>query len=274
MSWGPSILLVTLLGVQTQTEDSPAKVLWLDFGGKGQDTELSIAETWPLGHFTTHMPWWDPVLMEPVPLPDGRAAYRSGGPAPTNKLFWQPLDKRPSVKRLGTVGGIRAFQIVYSPTYHAVVWDRGGWSFVPAVIIAGHESILVGVHVGRVFRSHDKEVLHVRIQFQGTGHNQQSLFFTAVDGRLVLLEQDESARHQVVRFFEANHIRSSSKGLGFCEDSLTEEKLFDVEAAGGVTAPCVGCRVVVRYRLEGAKLFVSSIGFLSHEQDCEMFPKW
>jgi hypothetical protein len=54
---------------------------------------------------------------------------------------------------------------------------------------------------------------------------------------------------QVARFFEAHHIKPSFKRLGGCEDSLTEERLFEGEVAEGTTVPCVGCRVVVRYRL-------------------------
>jgi hypothetical protein len=268
------MLLLPLFGTEIPSDVPSARVLWLDLGGKGQNRELSIADGWSLSHFATHMPWWDTVLTKPIRLADGRVAHGAGGPAPTNKLFWQPLKKSAEVKRLGTVDGIRTYQVVYSPAYHVVVWDRSDWSFVPAVIIAGDESIVGGVHTGRVFRNREKEILHVRIQFQGTGHDQQSLFFAAVDGALVRVQEAESARQQVAQFFDTQHIRPYFKGLGFCEDSLTEERLFETESRGADAALCIGCRVIIRYELEGTKLVLGSIGLADHKDDCEIFPKW
>jgi len=36
--------------------------LWLDLGGKGQDTCLTLSDAWPLTPFERQIPWWDPAL--------------------------------------------------------------------------------------------------------------------------------------------------------------------------------------------------------------------
>ncbi len=265
------MLLLPLLATELPADSPSSRVVWLDLGGKGGRIELSIADGWPLSHFTTHMPWWDPVSPKPVRLADGSVAYASGEDTPTDRLFWRPLKELAEVMRLGRVGGIRTYQIAYSRAYHVVVWDRGGWLFVPAVLIAGDESIVSGIHTGRVFQFEGKDILHVRIQLQGTGHYQESLFFTALDGRLVILEREPSAEQKAHDFLASRSLRPFHRGAGFCEGTLTEERMFEGELGGDF---CRGCRYVIRYSVKNATLVVRSIGFADEKEDCEPFPKW
>jgi hypothetical protein len=273
MSWPPSVLFA-LLTAGSPFARQESGVFWLDLDGKGVDTYLDISQTWPLSHFAAQRPYWDAVRMEPVRFQDGRVGWRTGGAAPTNELLWQPLPEPASIRQLGTAEGIRAFQVVYSPAYHAILWELGEGAFFPAVIIAGDESVVLGVHTGRIFQFEDKDVLHVRIQFQGTGHHQQSLFLIGVEGRLVLVQEDETSRRQVVEFFERHGITRHHRGLGFCENSLVEKLLFEGDASGSATGPCMDCRVVVEHRIQGSQLVVDRIEFGDAKDDCEIFPKW
>jgi hypothetical protein len=257
-------------GATARTESS---VLWLDLGGKGQDTHLSIAETWPLSHFARHMPYWSPEQSETVRLPDGQVGVRSSGLASPTTLLWQPLEAPATITPLGAVGGLSAYQIVYSTAYHVVVWDRGGSSFTPAAIVAGGEELALGIDVGRVFRWNGQDVLHVRIQFEGTGHFQQSLFFVALGGRLVDVREDERNRERVATFFSRHGIRHHHRGLGFCEDTLTEVLPFVGDDCDGPAGLCEDRRVLVEYRIEGAVLTVDRIAFGPASPGCEMFPK-
>lgn len=175
-AWVFSLILITS---QPSGDGALIRVRWLEHRGKGVTTDLTISEGWPLSYLVNHRPWWDPVVMVPSPLPDGRIGYRNGGPRPKDRLEWERIEEPAPVTRLGTVGEIPVYQISYSRTYQVVAWDRGDGSFVPAVVIAGDESIVYGVHTGSVFEFEGKDVLHVRIQFEGTGHFQQSLFFVA-----------------------------------------------------------------------------------------------
>lgn len=272
MSW-PSVLLA-LLTAGGPFARQESGVYWLDLDGKGVDTYLDISETWPLTHFAAQKPYWDAVRMEPVRLQDGRVGWRTAGAAPTHELLWRPLPEPASIKQIGTVEGIRTFQVVYSPAYHAIIWELGDGAYFPAVIIAGDEPIVLGVHTGQIFRFEEKDVFHVRIQFEGTGHHQQSLFLISVDGRLVLVQEDESSRQQVSEFFERHHITPHHRGLGFCENSLVEKLLFRGDESGSAGDPCIDCRVVVTHRIQGSQLVVDRIEFGDAKDDCEIFPKW
>ena len=247
-------LVLTLLAAASAWGATPDhKAFWLDLGGKGEDSFFTVADTWPLSRFATHMPYWVP----------GQAA---------NRLQWRPLDKLASVVRLPPVDGIRTYQVAYSPAYHVVVADRGGWAFAPAAIVSGDESIVSGVHTGRVFQWDGRHLLHVRVQLQGTGHFQVSLFFAAVDGQLVYLQADaEDSRSRIDEFYARNHIRPYHRGLGYCEGTLVHEGLFEVEGSDGPPLACRNCRVVLRQRVEGARLVVDSIGF-QEASNCVIFP--
>jgi hypothetical protein len=178
------------------------------------------------------------------------------------------------LRRVGLVGGHLVYEASTSKLARRLVWDRGDWSFCTALVAAGDESIIVGIHEAKVLRSGNTDVLHVRIQYAGTGHFQESVFLTVVDGVLVHVREDATNSKQLADFFAAHGIRPYHRGLGFCEDSLTEERLFEAEDEEAVAALCIGCRLIVRYKLDGTKLLVESIGFGDHTKDCEMFPEW
>lgn len=263
-------LLILFVGVPAHG----GEVLWVDLGGKGQDTQLHIDQGWPLIHFTRNMPYWHPVQMEKVELPDGRVGWRRAGASPTNTLFWTPLDESPRIRRLGAVGGIKTYEVEYSRLYHVIVWDRGGWSFTPAVIVDADESIVVGIHPGRVFHSESTDLLHVRIQFQGTGHFQRSLFFTAVEGTLVQLSYDDSVTPRIEDYDAKHKIRPFHRGLGFCEDSLVEMRLVESDPSSNPDTYYRGAWLEVRYRVDGVRLFLDHIGFAEERDECVIFPEW
>jgi hypothetical protein len=178
------------------------------------------------------------------------------------------------LRRVGLVGGHLLYEASTSRLARRLVWDRGDWSFCTALVAAGDESIIVGIHEAKLLRSGNTDVVHVRIQYQGTGHFQESVFFTVVDGALVHVREAATNVKRVADFYAAHKIRPYHRGLGFCEDGLMEEKLFEVEDQKDMPALCIGCRLFVRYKLDGAILLVDTIEFSDHKHDCEMFPKW
>jgi hypothetical protein len=178
------------------------------------------------------------------------------------------------LRRVGLVGGHLVYEASRSVLARRLVWDRGDWSFCTALLAGGDESIIVGIHRARVLRSGTTDIVHVRIQDEGTGHFQESVFFAVVGGALVHVRQAAGNTERIAQFFADHKLRPYHRGLGFCEDSLTQELLAESEEADAKAALCIGCRVVVRYKLEGAELVADKIELGDGRRDCDMFPKW
>ena len=75
-----------------------------------------------------------------------------------------------------------------------------------------------------------------------------------------------------MNFLARHELQPFHRGLGYCEDSLTEWQLFEGQSTGGY---CRGCWYVIHHSIEGAKLVVRDIDFSdAKSRDCEIFPRW
>jgi hypothetical protein len=167
------------------------------------------------------------------------------------------------IHRLGSVGGIRVYEIAYSAFYHVVVWERRDWQFVPALIVDADDSIVARIYEPRVFSWAGVELLHQRILFEGTGHWQQSLFFRALGGMLVEVKEAHDNAARIDDYYRRNGLEAFHRGLGFCQDALVE-----VQLTRGLKAD----RVTRTYRVAGNQLVLDTLD-LGEPKVCEIFPK-
>ena len=93
------------------------------------------------------------------------------------------------------------------------MWDQGGWSFCPALVLDADESLVVRVDDLRAFIWEGRPLLSLRIHYDGMGALQESLFFALVSGHLVPLRQEPF--REAAPGYESHH-----RGGGFCRDSL------------------------------------------------------
>ncbi len=106
--------------------------------------------------------------------------------------------------------------IRYSPLNVLLVWDTGDWSFCPAVLFSGDESLVAEVGEPEGFVAAGCEFLSLRIYDQGMGALQQSLFFAVVEDTLVQLEVQPVADALAQAGLATRH-----RGGGFCRGGLS-----------------------------------------------------
>ncbi len=233
--------------------------LWLDLGGKGQDTCLVLSDAWPLTRFENQLPAWDPGYGD---------VGRYAGPAPKDSLSWVLLEEPASVHTVGAVGGAMVYDIDYSPSYRVLAWDVGGGALRPALIVAGDESLVAEIYRPELFRWHDRDVVHVRVQLTGTGSLQESVFLVSVDGAVVALRPD----HQpLLDWLARQRLQMFHKGGGFCRGALVFQASVADESGGRVGG------VVADYAIQGQRLTPESMriyreGERPPEMDCELYP--
>jgi hypothetical protein len=221
------------------------EVRWLGIWGKNEEADLRINESFSLLRFATHLPSWYPELN------DERGRYL--GPAPPI-LKWDPLPTPAPLRSLGAIDGRRVYFARYSPRTVAVVWDRGEWSFCPVLVLDADESLVVRVDDPHAFTWQGRDVLSVRINYEGNGVPQQSLFFGVVSGRFVHLRQEPFWK--AAPGYESHH-----RGGGFCRDSLWWENLGWRKdgTAGGILR--------AKYRIEDRNLCIESVEILERASD-------
>jgi hypothetical protein len=235
----------------------PSRALWLNLQGKGEDAYLTLTTSRPLADFARTQPLWYPEQYGP----DGRYL----GPSSPTELRWQAVSNTPPIVRLGAIGGAAAYWIAYSAEDYVLLWDRGGGSFRPVLIVTADPSIILRVYTPELFTWEGHELIHVRVLYDGTGHLQRSVFLSVVDGDLTdLKEPDDNDRH-VQAFFAEHGLQPFHRQLGFCQGSLLEESL--ATSAEGIL------RVTARYAVSGAFLRLDTLTLGSTMKDCNAFPK-
>ncbi len=242
----------TFLGIGYGPAPRVCEPIWQYYGGKEDPEYLQIDEGWPLVQFVRSEPSW----------------YYGD----RTTLKWSPVASRPVVKRLQPVGGLRVYEVVYSQLSHVVVWDQGGWTFCPAVLLSADESIVTRIHDAEVFSWRGADVVHLRVEIAGAGHFQESLFFTPVDGRLKHVRQNPGNQARLEAFFKKQDVQPYHRGAGVCSGMLAEEIMVEgshLPDGDGGTAPGIG-GVGVTYRLEGESMVIDEL-HLGGIKGCEPF---
>jgi hypothetical protein len=99
------------------------------------------------------------------------------------------------------------------------------------------------------------------VQYKGTGHFQESLFFAPVEGVLTHLEWDDAGQKLVTEFYRKHSLEPFHRGLGFCAGRLVEQRLV---SPGGV--------VEIEYRVDGRRLVATHVDFgRIDETRCRIF---
>lgn len=253
--------LATWVSVALTVHGQPnCPTLWLDLGGKGQDSCLTIPDAWPLDRFGKQIPSWDPDLL-------GEGG-RYVGPAPRDALHWDALETPVPVSRVGTVGGSAVYDIAYSESYHVLVWDVGAGRFRPTLIVSGDESIVARVYPAEPFRWHGSDIVHIRIQISGTGNLQESVFLASLGATVVPLRP---AYQPMLDWLSSKQLRLFHRGGGFCEGSFVFQAGVEDRAGGRAGG------VVAEYAIVGSTLVPESMRvYLQDDRGpdtkCELYP--
>ena len=240
---------------------SACGILWWDLGGKGQDTCLTIAEGWPLGHYVQNIPYWDPCTYD-----KGRCISAR----PTNALSWMPVKGGlPRVRQVGALSDRRVYEVMYGPTNSVLVWDRGGWAFQPALIISGDESTVARIYRPEAFRWHGTDLVHVRVLMTGTGHLQESVFLAPLNGSVVVLRPHHD---ETLARLQARGLRLFHRGGGFCKGSLTYLAGVKDEQGGRVGG------FIAEYAIKGEAIALASMRVYLQDDPapattCELDPR-
>jgi hypothetical protein len=151
------------------------------------------------------------------------------------------------------VGGRRIYLARYSRLQVLLLWEQGGWSFCPVLLLDADESIVAKIGEAELFTWHDQPLVSLRVYYQGMGALQESHFLGLVDGRLTHLEQQPFGDSRETKEIEISH-----RGGGFCRASLVWENL-----AWSKAQPAKQGVLRVTYAVSGSSIVVAEVGLIT-----------
>jgi len=238
-------MALVILGalLQNPSPDVGCDALWMDLTGYGWRECLQLNEAWPLLHFSFNQPYLQRAFYDQ----DGRFIAKR----PRIELAWRSVEPGAQVEAAGRIGGHRVYRITRAPQQIVFVWEVAPSEFRPLAILDGSGAIVDSISNPETFSWRGREVIGFRVYYSGMGAQQESLFFSLVDGRLNYLPED-TALHDYVK---ANRITIYHRNGRFCPGTLIWQNwagYTDDEARSGDTV------LRATYTIDGNRLRLES----------------